>query len=236
MKSIEVVYTPKLLPLYHLEGKLVVVIDILRASSTLCVAFETGVNKILPVASTEECKMFRDFDFLIAAERNAVKLPDFDMGNSPFEFQNPLLAGKNIAFTTTNGTKALKMAKAQNATEIVIGSFLNISALCSYIKTKNLDTVLLCAGWKDKYSLEDSLFAGALAHEMSDCFAIDDDACLAAIDLFQNHANQTENLIRKSSHAKRFQLLHVQTDDVAFCLQRDYTNKVPKLQGEYLIA
>jgi len=236
MKSIEVVYTPKLLPLYDLNGKLVVVIDILRASSTLCVAFETGVNKILPVSNTEECKMFRDFDFLIAAERNAVKLTDFDMGNSPFEFQNPLLVGKNIAFTTTNGTKALKMAKAQNAAEIVIGSFLNFSALCSYILSQNLDTVLLCAGWKDKYSLEDSLFAGAVANELSAQFAINDDACLAAIDLFQNHANHTEELIRKSSHAKRFQLLHVQTDDVAFCMQRDYTNKVPKLVGEYLIA
>ncbi len=236
MKSIEVVYSPKLLPLYDLSGKLVVVIDILRASSTICVAFETGVNKVLPVAGIEECLLFKDFDFLIAAERNAVKVPAFDMGNSPFEFQNPLLVGKNIAFTTTNGTKALKMAKAQGAKEILIGSFLNLSALCKQIEALQLDVVLLCAGWKDKYNLEDSLFAGAVAAHLSDHFAKNDDACIAAIALYENHANNLDVIIRKSSHANRFQMLHMHTDDVAFCSQIDYTQKVPRLVGEYLVV
>lgn len=236
MKSIEVVYSPKLLPLYDLNGKLVVVIDILRASSTICVAFETGVNKVLPVAGIDECYMFKDFDFLIAAERNAVKVPTFDLGNSPFEFQNPLLAGKNIAFTTTNGTKALKMAKMQGAKEIVIGSFLNLSALCKHIEAQQLDVVLLCAGWKDKYNLEDSIFAGAVASHLSEQFTKTDDACIAAIDLYEHHADKLAEIIRKSSHANRFQLLHLHTDDVAFCSQLDYTQKVPKLLGEYLVV
>jgi 2-phosphosulfolactate phosphatase len=154
MKNIEIVYTPKLLPLYDLKGKTVVVIDILRATSTMCVAFETGIDKILPVSTPEECSIFKDFDFLTAAERNAEKLPGFDMGNSPFEFLNPLIEGKKIAFTTTNGTKAIKLARQQEAAEIVIGSFLNIDAVERYLIEKNRPVVLLCAGWKDKYNLE----------------------------------------------------------------------------------
>src|SRR4051812_21925708 len=103
-KTLEVVLTPALLPLFEVKDKIVVVIDILRASTSICVAFYTGVQKIVPVSTPEESKMFRDFDFLCAAERNAVKVEGFDLGNSPFEYQNPLLKDRNIALTTTNGT------------------------------------------------------------------------------------------------------------------------------------
>ena len=236
MKNIEIVYTPKLLPLYDLKGKTVVVIDILRATSTMCVAFETGIDKILPVSTPEECSIFKDFDFLTAAERNAEKLPGFDMGNSPFEFLNPLIEGKKIAFTTTNGTKAIKMARQQEAAEIVIGSFLNIDAVENYLKKKNAPVVLLCAGWKDKYNLEDTLFAGALAQRLAGEDVQEDDSCIAGIALYEQHKNELEALVRKSSHARRFQLLHSQTDDVSFCLQMNYTKKVPRLFGEYIIA
>ncbi len=235
-KSIEVVYTPALLPLYEVKGKIVVVIDILRATSTICVAFKTGVNKILPVGSPEECRMFKDFDFLIAAERNAQKVEGFDLGNSPFEYENPILEGKKIAFTTTNGTKAIKQAKAMNAGAIVIGSFLNLSFLCHWLKEQNKDIVLLCAGWKDKFNLEDTLFAGAVIHELKSGFTIEDDAALAAEYLFEQHKGNIEALVRQSSHAKRFTLLHMETDDVKFCLQMNIIPIIPMIEGEYLIA
>jgi 2-phosphosulfolactate phosphatase len=236
MNKIEVIHTPALLPLYDLKGKVVVVIDILRATSTMCVAFKTGVNKILPVASPDECLMFKEFDFIIAAERNAVKVPGFDMGNSPFEYENPFLAGKNIAFTTTNGTKAIKMAKQMGPEKILIGSFLNISALCRKIKESNKDLVLLCSGWKDKYNLEDTLFAGAvIAHLGNEDFEMKDDAALSAYFLFEQHQNNLEALVRRSSHAERFTLLHLQTDDVKFCLQQDTCAVVPEMEGEFLV-
>lgn len=234
--SIEVVFTPALLPLYQVEGKTVVVIDILRATSTMCVAFQTGVSKILPVATPDECSMFRDFDFLCAAERNAVKVDGFDLGNSPFEYHNPLLAGRNIAFTTTNGTKAIKMAKELKAAQVLIGSFLNITALCQQITQLNLPVVLLCAGWKDKYNLEDTLFAGALVNQLQDTFSINCDAALTARQLYISMKDDLETWVRQSSHAKRFQLLHMQTDDVQYCLQQDITQHVPRLAGEYLIS
>jgi 2-phosphosulfolactate phosphatase len=235
MQKIELIHTPALLPYYNLQDKTVVVIDILRATSTMCVAFNTGVNKILPIASPEECKMFKDFDFIIAAERNAMKVPGFDMGNSPFEFENPFLAGKNIAFTTTNGTKAIKMAKAMQPYKILIGAFLNITALAKLIQDLNKDVVLVCSGWKDKYNLEDTLFGGALIDKLLPNFEMEDDASLSAHCLFLQYQDNIESLVRKSSHAQRFKLLNVQTDDVSFCLQQDLYSFVPEMEGEYIV-
>ncbi len=236
MHSIEVIFTPALLPLYEIKSKTVVIIDILRATSSMCVAFHTGVNKILPVSTPEECRIFKDFDFIIAAERNAEKVEGFDMGNSPFEYENPFLKGKNIAFTTTNGTKAIRLAKNMGAGAVVIGSFLNLDYLCARLKEKKHDIVLLCAGWKDKYNLEDTLFAGAVISRIGQGYSIDDDASISALSLFDHHRDNLEGLVRRSSHARRFTRLHMQTDDVAFCMQQNLYNILPVIEGEYIVA
>ncbi len=234
-RKIEVVLTPALLHLYQVQHKNVVIIDILRATSSICVAFYGGVNKILPVSTPEECMMFKDFDFLCAAERNAVKLPGFDMGNSPFEFQNPLLKERNIAFTTTNGTKAIKQSKELGAGKIIIGSFLNLEALVSWLKQQPEDVILLCAGWKDKANLEDSLFAGALVHALKDEFTTTCDSALMAATLYTTMQHDLEGYVRLSSHANRFKALHAAEDDVRFCVQMNSAPALPIMQGEYLV-
>lgn len=235
MKSLEVVVSPALLPYYQVKGKVVVIIDILRATSSMCVAFKNGVDKILPLATTDECKIFKEFDFIIAAEKDAVKVDGFDLGNSPFDFENPLLAGKNIALATTNGTKAIKYANENEASLIVIGSFLNIDVLCNWLLTINEDLILLCAGWKNKYNLEDTLFAGAVVNKIGHHFSIDCDSALCAKLLYENNENNLESLVRKSSHAKRFKLLHFQTDDVQYCLQLNSAPVLPILEGSYFV-
>lgn len=234
-KSIEVVFSPALMRFHDVKNKIVVVIDILRATSSICVAFQTGVKKILPVATSEECKIYKEFDFVIAAERNAMKVENFDLGNSPFEFENPLLAGKSIAFTTTNGTKAIKLAKENGAAKIVIASFLNIDFLCNWLLNQNESVVLLCSGWKDKFNIEDSLFAGAVVLQLEKHFIVDCDSAIAAKSLYSQHETNLEEIIRQSSHAKRFKLLHLQTDDVSFCLQKNTTPLLPILEDEYLV-
>ncbi len=234
-RKIEVVLTPALLHLYQVQHKNVVIIDILRATSSICVAFYGGVNKILPVSTPEECMMFKDFDFLCAAERNAVKLPGFDMGNSPFEFQNPLLKERNIAFTTTNGTKAIKQSKELGAGKIIIGSFLNLEVLVNWLKQQPEDVILLCAGWKDKANLEDSLFAGALVHALKDEFTTTCDSALMAATLYTTMQHDLEGYVRLSSHANRFKALHAAEDDVRFCVQMNSAPALPIMQGEYLI-
>jgi 2-phosphosulfolactate phosphatase len=234
--KLEVVLTPALLPLYEVQGKVVVIIDILRATSSMCVAFETGVVKILPVSTPEECKLFKDFDFLCAAERNAIKVPGFDMGNSPFEFLNPFIKDRNIAFTTTNGTKAIKAAKEYGAAVVAIGSFLNLSALCKWLVKQNKHVLLVCAGWKDKFNLEDTLFAGAVVQQVKDNFNIECDSAMSAEMLYDSSKRNLEAVVRKSSHAQRFKLTHHHEDDVQFCLQQNTMNLVPVMQGEYIVC
>jgi 2-phosphosulfolactate phosphatase len=234
--KLEVVLTPALLPLYEAHGKIVVVIDILRATSSMCVAFQTGVTKILPVSTPEECRLFKDFDFLCAAERNAIKVQGFDMGNSPFEFQNPLIKDRNIAFTTTNGTKAIKAAKEQGAAVVAIGSFLNLNAMAKWLVKQQKSVLLVCAGWKDKYNLEDTLFAGALVNLVKNDFTIECDSALSAGLLYETASANLEALVRKSSHAQRFKLTSIHEDDVQFCLQHNTMNLVPVMQGEYIVC
>lgn len=235
-KEIEVVLTPALLPLYEVTGKTIVVIDILRATSSMCVAFKTGVNKILPVSTPEECSLFKDFDFLCAAERNAVKLPGFDMGNSPFEFQNPLIKDRNIAFTTTNGTKAIKQSKELGAAQIVVGSFLNLDVLCNWLLHQPNNIILLCAGWKDKVNLEDTLFAGAVIAQLKNNITLHCDSGLMAEQLYITMKDSLEVEVRKSSHAQRFKALHAAEDDVQFCLQLNTAAVLPIMQGEYFVS
>lgn len=235
MRKLEVVMSPALLPYYKVAGKSVVIIDILRATSSMCVAFKNGVEKILPVSSPEECKIFKDFDFVIAAEKDAVKVEGFDLGNSPFDFDNYLLEGKSVAMATTNGTKALKYAQEQGAKNIVIGAFLNLTEVCNWIQSVEDDIILLCAGWKDKVNLEDTLFAGAVCSRLQQDFATDCDSALSARLLYEAHKDNLENLVRQSSHAKRFQLLHLQTDDIKYSLQVDFATVLPVLKGAYLV-
>lgn len=232
----EVVLTPALLPLHTVKDKTVVVIDILRATSSICVAFQHGASKILPVATPEEARLFKDFDFLTAAERNAVKVEGFDLGNSPFEFESPFIRDKNIAFTTTNGTKAIRQAKEMGAGKILIGSFLNLSALCQMIRTLNKPLLLLCSGWKDNFNLEDTLFAGAVLHKLDNAVHLSCDSALAAKQLYEGAMDHLFEVVNRSSHAIRFKTLHTHTDDVAYCLQKDTISRVPVLEGEYIVS
>ena len=234
-KSIEVILSPALLKNYELKGKTVVIIDILRATTSICVAFQTGVKKIVPVSTPEESMMFRDFDFLCAAERNAQKVDGFDLGNSPFEYQNPLLKDASIAMTTTNGTKAIKLSKESGAAKIVIGAFLNLQALSDYLIKDNNDVVLLCAGWKDKTNLEDTLYAGAVVKNIKEHFEINCDSALMAETIYQVAENKLEEVVLQSAHAKRFSLLHGNFDDVKFCVQLNTLDIIPIMVGEYLV-
>jgi 2-phosphosulfolactate phosphatase len=235
--KLEVVLSPALLPFYEVRDKVVVMIDILRAGTSICVAFQHGVKRILPVATPEEAMLFRDFDFIIAAERNAVKLDGFDLGNSPFEYENIFIQDRNIAFTTTNGTKAIKLARELGAGEILIGSFLNLTALCDKLNSlKGKSVLLLCAGWKDKVNLEDTLFAGAVTKKLLSHYQISCDAAKTALMVFDHTSDHLKEVIYNSSHATRFKTLHGNTDDVAYCLQTDTLKLVPYLSGEYLVC
>ncbi len=233
-RTIEVCLTPALLNLYNITNSIVVVIDVLRATSSITYGIANGATAIIPVSQVEDCLIYKDRGYLLAAERNGEVVPGYDFGNSPFSYTKEKVAGKTIVLTTTNGTKAMQMAQ-KTAQKVVIGSFLNLTALCNWLKTQDKDVLLLCAGWKDKFNLEDTLFAGAVVNLLRKDFVHFDDSCVAAEDMYLLAKNDLRTYLRKSSHSNRLAELNIE-EDVLFCLKLDICQAIPVLTGEKLVA
>lgn len=233
-KRIEVCLTPALLHLYDISDSIVVVIDILRATSSIVYGIDNGATAIIPVAHVEDCLTYANKGFLLAAERDGSVVEGYDFGNSPFSYIKEKVAGKTVVLTTTNGTKALHMAR-ERAHQVVIGSFLNLGILCDWLKVQNKSVLLLCAGWKDQFNLEDTLFAGAVVTALRKDFTHFDDSSVAAEDLYQLARNDLRKYIHKSSHSHRLAKLNIE-EDVVFCLQLDICKAIPMLVGDALVA
>jgi 2-phosphosulfolactate phosphatase len=233
-KNLDVCLTPALIPLYNVEEYIVVVIDIFRATSSICYGIENGAEAIIPVSEVEECAAYREkgFDHLLAAERNGEVVAGFDFGNSPFSYTKEKVSGKTVVLTTTNGTHALHLSR--KAKKIVIGSFLNLTSLCNWLKMQNESILLVCAGWKNNFNLEDTLFAGAVVEQLKESGYTLDDPAMAANDLFQIGKNDISQYLSKTSHGERLKKLGIEKD-IAFCLQIDVTIAIPILDGEKLV-
>jgi len=233
-RKIEVCLTPALIDLYAIEESIVVVIDILRATTSIVYGIDNGATAIIPVAQVEDCLNYQGKDYLLAAERNGEVVAGYDFGNSPFSYTQEKVAGKTIVLTTTNGTKALHLARSR-ASQVVIGSFLNLKSLCDWLKTQQKDVLLLCAGWKDQFNLEDTLFAGAVVSQLRNNFIHFDDSSVAAEDLYALAKGDLRKYLHKSSHSQRLADLNIE-EDVQFCLQVDICEAIPVLIGDELVA
>ncbi len=232
-KTIDVCLSPYLYPIYHKDDSIVVVIDILRATSAMCTAFENGVEKIIPVATIEEATEYKKKGYLVGAERNGIALDGFDFGNSPYSYMNDKIKGKTIVISTTNGTQAIDAA--QKAYKVVIGAFTNITAICDWLDSQNKNILLLCSGWKNKFNLEDSLFAGALTERLlkkSD-FQLSDSA-LSVSYLYKQAESNPYKFLRNSSHTERLASMGLK-HDIKYCLSLDKTKIIPVLEGKYLV-
>lgn len=214
---------------------IVVVVDIFRATSAICTALNNGVERMIPVASIEEAQKYKDLGFLVAAERNAVKLEGFDFGNSPYHYMTPDIQGKTIAISTTNGTQAIEAAK--EAAIIAIGSFLNIQALANWIKPQGRDVIILCAGWKNKFNMEDTLFAGALAGLLSEDerFLTTCDSTIAAGYLFEKASSNLFGFLENSSHRNRLRNLNLE-QDIRYCLSLNIMDIVPIVRDGEIVS
>ncbi len=234
MNQLNVCLTPVLIPLYNVEDHIVVIIDIFRATSSICYGIENGAEAIIPVAEVAECEAYREqhVDYLLAAERDGKVVEGFDFGNSPFSYIQEKVAGKTVVLTTTNGTHALHISR--KAKKIVIGSFLNLTALCNWLKTQNENILLVCAGWKNNFNLEDTLFAGAVIEQLKSLDFKLDDAAIAANDLFQLGKHDINDYLKKTSHGERLKKLGIEKD-IEFCLQTDLTTAIPVLDGDRLV-
>lgn len=232
-REIEVCLSPSLISHYTVKGRIVVVIDIFRATSSICYGFENGALEIIPVASVEECKSYEGKGYLLAAERNGEVVEGFDFGNSPFSYTKEKVVGQKIVLTTTNGTHAIQ--QALSADQIIVGSFLNLEAVCDWISSQTADVLLLCSGWKNKFNLEDTLFAGAVVSNLKDKFTQHCDAAIAAEDMYMLAKDNLREYLYKSSHSQRLKELNIE-DDIQFCLKQNICSVIPILENGKLVA
>jgi 2-phosphosulfolactate phosphatase len=233
-RTLETCFSPALYePEEHLNS-IVVIIDILRATSAICTAFENGASSIIPVATVEEALEYKKQGYMVAAERDGYVLDFADFGNSPFNFTREKVSGKTIVYSTTNGTGIIN--KASNACYIVIGSFLNISALADWITSQDRNVILFCAGWKNRFNLEDSICAGAIASRLiaTSLYATKCDSTHAAVDLWSLASSNIMVYINKV--AQRTRLRDKGLDDcIEFCLTPDFTKKIPVVKDGILV-
>ena len=236
-RNIQVCMTPKLFSLYADKKSIVVVVDVLRATSSMCIAFEQGVKRMIPVSTVEEALEYRntDEDYILAAERNGKPVKSFDFGNSPQVYLDMDVKGKTVVMTTTNGTKAINIAKKDH--EVIVGSFLNLDAITQWLKERDRDVIIFCAGWKDKFNLEDTLFAGALVSSLLETHLYNDacDAAQAAKFLWDRSKDDLYGFLENSSHRNRLAKLNIDSD-IHFCLKLNQTKKIPVLKGDFLVV
>jgi 2-phosphosulfolactate phosphatase len=231
---IDACFSPHLYPVYKDEESIVVIIDIFRATSAICVAFYHGAEKLIPVASVEEAMAYKKEGLLAGAERDAIKVEGFDFGNSPYDYMGDHVKGQTIALTTTNGTQAIDAAR--NAYKVVVGSFLNIDVLCQWLSQQNRNILLLCSGWKNKFNLEDALYAGAVTDKLvtlSDNFKLGD-GCLALKYLYAQAKNEPIKFLAHASHKERLARLGLKKD-IRLCLTPNAYPVIPVLEGKYLV-
>jgi 2-phosphosulfolactate phosphatase len=225
-KNLEVCLSPSIFKRFENKDGIVVIIDVLRASSAICTAFSNGALSIIPVAEISEAKKYKSKGYLVAAERDGYVLDFADFGNSPFNFTRNKVEGKTIVYSTTNGTRIIDLASSSYLS--AIGTFNNLSAITDWLIGQDRDVILFCAGWKDKINLEDTICAGAIAEKLleSGLFSTICDSVHASVDLWSIARDNPLNYIEKA--AQRSRLREKGLDDcIEYCMTLDINDSIP---------
>jgi 2-phosphosulfolactate phosphatase len=236
---VEVCFSPALFEDILTTGEFVVVlVDVLRATTTVVTAVANGVEAIIPVATHEEARELKAEGYLVASEKDGVQLDWADFGNSAFSFTREAVGGRTLVYCTTNGTRALHVASGPGgARGVAIGAFVNISALTAWLERQGRDVVVLCSGWKNKFCLEDALFAGALVQRLlaGGGFCTECDSAHAALDLWS--AAEGDPLAYVEKAAQRHRLRRLGLDDVLpYSFACDAVDVVPVFDGTAITA
>jgi 2-phosphosulfolactate phosphatase len=234
-QNLETCFTPALYEADCHADSIAVIIDVLRASSSICTAFANGASAIIPVTGVDDAKLYKSRGYLVAAERDGFVLDFADFGNSPFNFTREKVEAKTIVYSTTNGTSLINLTNS--AYKTVIGSFLNLSAISEWLIKQDRNVILVCAGWKNRFNIEDTVCAGAIAEFLmkSNCFTTICDSTLAALDLWSLAQADLFGYIEKT--AQRSRLRDKKLDDcIQFCLTPDFTDKIAVMKDGYLVT
>lgn len=229
--------SPAVLHLYDISNSIVVVIDVLRATSTIVTALHNGARSVIPVDSISRCmEIGKQIHGITAGERDGKIAEGLEYGNSPFEYPKEFIEGQTLVLTTTNGTRLLHMALEKGAKEIVIGSFANLSAVCDHLIKKNKDVMLACAAWKDRVNMEDSLFAGAVISRIKDHFTINCDSSHIAEKMYEKGKKDLFDFMKKNEASHYHRLMGFGLEkDIRYCLSEDEANVLPVYEDGKLI-
>lgn len=236
--TLNTVLSPSLLNLYDVSDCTVVIIDILRATSTIAAALFNGAKSVIPVDSVAGCiKLGKQMEVITAGERNGKIAEGLQYGNTPLQYTENFIKGKTLVLTTTNGTKLLHKALAANADTIITGSFCNISSVCDYLVKKKSNVILACAAWKNRINIEDTLFAGAVINRIKENFNINCDASQIAESLYLQANGGLLDFMKekKASHYHRLMNFGLEKD-IQFCLTKDNANILSIYSGGRLVA
>lgn len=234
MNKINVCYSHPYYHFYENKEQIVVIIDIVRATTTICTALHHGAEHIKAVATVEEALELKNHGYLAAGERKGMMLPGFDFGNSPLEFMNGVVENKKIAMSTTNGTQAIK--KSAECRQILIGSFINESALVNYLETQDIDVLLLCSGASGHIAVEDLLFAGKVIEDLIETgkYQIIKDDCSVALQLFRSGKENLHDFALSCSSRLNWNYQPFK-EDLKFCFQNSIYKVLPHLNNGIII-
>mgnify|MGYP000907434065 CR=1 FL=1 len=218
--------SPALYTYYQQENDTVIVVDVFRASATMCAMLHNGAAAVIPVADIEEARRYKQEGFLVGAERKTRKCDFADFGNSPFDYAREIVAGREVVFTTTNGTQAIQAAKGCG--QLFVGTFSNIDAVLEASLRSSGRVVILCAGWNNRVNVEDTLFGGAFAARLLEKSEVTfgSDAIRIALALWQQAKGNPQGYLRQSDHYQRL-IDHGAEGDAAYCLKMNTVHIVP---------
>jgi 2-phosphosulfolactate phosphatase len=206
---LEVFFTPSQVKLGDTSGRLVLIVDVLRASTTVATALGNGAKTVIPLEGADEVifrsKEFHRSQIILAGEQRMHPIPGFDLGNSPQAFTPEAVEGKTILITTTNGTRAL--LGVQGARDIVIASYVNITAVLAMMKvaaSSNTDIAIICAGEEGSFTLEDAACAGRYVRAIpkrSDSIQVND-AASASVLIEKKYGDNIAKVFKESTHGQ----------------------------------
>lgn len=230
--------SPALLHLYNVSNSIVVIIDVLRATSTIATVLHNGAKCIIPVDSVAECiRIGKQIEGITAGERDGQVAEGLSYGNSPFEYPREFVKGKTLVLTTTNGTKLLHMALDKGAKKIITGSFGNLTAVCNYLIEQKRDVILGCAAWKDRVNIEDTLFAGAVINRIKDHFDINCDGSQIAEKMYLDAKDDLFEFLKNKNASHYLRLTNFGLEkDIRYCLTEDVANVLCVYEGGKLVV
>lgn len=230
--------SPALLHLYDVSNSIVVIIDVLRATSTIATALYNGARCVIPVDSVSRCiELGKQIDGVTAGERDGKVAEGLEYGNSPFEYPREFIEGKTLVLTTTNGTRLLQMALEKNANEIITGSFTNVSAVCEHLVEMKKNVILGCAAWKDRVNMEDTLFAGSVISRIGEHFSINCDSSHLAETMYEKAKKNMFDFMKKNDASHYHRLVNFGLEkDIRYCFSADEANILPLYKEGKLVV